>query len=412
MKPLTIELKKGERQEYTFIGWKDDRRNLYALDPQQRRVVVELKPAYPGNSDTGEDFRFPFLRPKEIILMRLVQPPCAASKEEAESLRAHGQEALYPGTEHKKPLSSALKSFLDKARQDRAQKLDQARKAKTEDLFPFEGLRKVSGQTLHDSEAIEAERRRVMKSIEDEYRAKIALTLEDVKRGEGDEARRLRDNVLLAAWAKKTATDLQAMALAAESHAWQWQRAYSNSGEYENEPETEWAKQSVRWVITFHDGEDHYLWKVVVRDHLTPKEASEVAELMKSLEPATTPTLAQPEPQTEQASLVEDYSFVNLEATQWRKAGPQMKRRGKLAEHYRTTKDASGFRDLLDSHKERWFYPVNRIGSVRAALKKGDKSPVAAQFDMTDWDETWHPNSVPNWKHPGKKSVPKRVDQS
>ena len=43
---------------------------------------------------------------------------------------------------------------------------------------------------------------------------------------------------------------------------------------------------------------------------------------------------------------------------------------------------------------------------------KGRKPRIAAMFDVTDWDPKWHPTDRPNWRHPGKKSVPLRANQS
>jgi hypothetical protein len=106
------------------------------------------------------------------------------------------------------------------------------------------------------------------------------------------------------------------------------------------------------------------------------------------------------------------FEYVNLDATEWRKAGPHMVRRRGLAEHYRTTNGASGFRALLELHKERWFYPVKKVKEVLAAQRRRRKLPVAAWYDITDWDQKWRPKSAPNWVHPGKKPEPKSAKES
>jgi hypothetical protein len=66
MNKLIIELTEGDRQEYTFLGWKDDGLAFYAVRPDGRPAMVEPVAAYPGNVMSKEPFRFPRIIPFEI----------------------------------------------------------------------------------------------------------------------------------------------------------------------------------------------------------------------------------------------------------------------------------------------------------------------------------------------------------
>ena len=67
MKPLTIELVKGQRQEFTFLGWKHDGLAFYAADPDGKPAVITPVSAYPDDSSSGEPYRFPRIVLLEII---------------------------------------------------------------------------------------------------------------------------------------------------------------------------------------------------------------------------------------------------------------------------------------------------------------------------------------------------------
>ena len=67
MKPLTIERVKGQRQEFTFLGWKHDGLAFYAADPDGKPAVITPVSAYPDDSSSGEPYRFPRIVLLEII---------------------------------------------------------------------------------------------------------------------------------------------------------------------------------------------------------------------------------------------------------------------------------------------------------------------------------------------------------
>ena len=219
------------------------------------------------------------------------------------------------------------------------------------------------------------------------------------------------------------------------------------SEKYEQDPRFLEACASVRFRARFADnaGSVVYLENCEIREELTAQERDEVAKLTgtssQQTQSAPKPAAAPPPSPTPDAL----FEYVNVQGTEWRKAGPQMVRRRELAEHQRTTKDDSAFSislpnnehvfddnfhpacrhvsfsfwfrlrrvgSLLELHRERWFYPVKQIVEVRDAANSGKDSPVAAMFDITDWDSNWHPPGAPNWVHPGRKSEPFRANQS
>jgi hypothetical protein len=74
MNSLTVEIKQGERQLYTFVGWHEDQVAFYAREQGGNPKLVELSPAYPPNLDTGQPFAFPNLAPTKIYPTCLTPP--------------------------------------------------------------------------------------------------------------------------------------------------------------------------------------------------------------------------------------------------------------------------------------------------------------------------------------------------
>jgi hypothetical protein len=77
-------------------------------------------------------------------------------------------------------------------------------------------------------EAIEAERQRQIREIEDKFCSRLTLMLEGLKRGEDDYAQTLRNHVLISGWAKETSTDLEKMNQTAREFASQWYKAWGS----------------------------------------------------------------------------------------------------------------------------------------------------------------------------------------
>src|SRR5262245_2292875 len=70
MNRLTIEWEDGRKQEFTFIGWKDDGLAFYATNADGQPTVIVPVSAYPDDCDTGEPYRFPRIVPSEIVPKR------------------------------------------------------------------------------------------------------------------------------------------------------------------------------------------------------------------------------------------------------------------------------------------------------------------------------------------------------
>lgn len=106
-----------------------------------------------------------------------------------------------------------------------------------------------------------------------------------------------------------------------------------------------------------------------------------------------------------------EWDYVNPQGTEWRKGGKHMMRRKDIAKRLRVDPAESGFRQLLEEHPERRFYPVKRIEAVRRKQRKGARLPFAALYDATDFDPSWHPMGAPTWTHPGRRTVSKTGNQ-
>ncbi len=74
MNPLIIELKPGQRQSFTFVGWRGYRVAFYARDEAGNAKVIKLGVVYPHNLDNGQPFEFPNIEPVNIFPCRLVPP--------------------------------------------------------------------------------------------------------------------------------------------------------------------------------------------------------------------------------------------------------------------------------------------------------------------------------------------------
>jgi hypothetical protein len=448
MRPLTIELTKGTQRKFQSIGWKtpkgdDCRRHFYALDQTGKPVVVMPKPAMPEFYDpnrrakavfTGEPF--PEAVCVEISPCRLLAPPCYRTQEELDGVflslptfdpwqwvywQKHKEfSILEPADEG--PLKERMDKWLAKMRAAYEYEAGALR----------DRIKQVTTATLQelglDTEEQRAKRlgelRAQLDIVESEDRidgvpckGRLKLTLEEVKRG----AEGIRDAYMHEDWAKKNGEDLRVMAH--ERRAFRrWLETHTGTRaniidattgpsqvrqgiepphfgeEYEQNPQFLEACACVRYRARFSDnaGTVVYLADCETREELTAEERDEAAKLTGAgnLQTQSTTKLdaAASAPQTHTPDL--QFEYVNVEGTEWRKAGPQMVRRRELAEHQRTTKDDSAFRSLLELHKERWFYPVKRIGKVREAAKCRKASRVAAMFDITDWDSNWRPKGV------------------
>ena len=456
MKPLTIALAKGEQHPFQSIGWKtpsgdDYRCQFYALDTADKPLLVTLKTACPSFYVPREGALvvfscepFPEAVCVEISLCRLLAPPCFASRADFDSQfpclrvsdpwrwvywQTHNQEVLILEPSDDGPLKKRLEEWLAKKRVEYERRAAAWRTK----------IKQVATATLQELR-LNTEEQRAERLAECQHQLLVAeakhglkLTLAGVKRGcEG-----IRDAWMHEEWARKNGADLGAMK--GERVAFRrWLETHTGthdsifdtrtgqtrqviappgfSEKYESDPRFLEACAYVRYRARFADnaGSVVYLADREVREELTADERDEMAKLLGTTEPHTQAPIeaGAPAPAQQPPTPAMQFEFVNVEGTEWRKAGPQMVRRRELAEHQRTTTGASAFRSLLEVHKERWFYPVKQIEDVRKAAKCGNKPPVAATFDITDWDLNWRPKSAPNWVHPGKKSGPNRANQS
>ena len=288
MKPLTIELKPGERQSFTFVGWQKDRVAFFARNDEDNPKVVELSPAYPHNLDNRQPFAFPMVEPSQIFPMRLVPPVCVASKDDVNEFaqRLFRETVLYPQRKHEQALRRALKWCHAKATRAQASEITTLKNASSLELFPFDAAHAALGtpKSPRRPEAIEAERHRQIKKVEDNYRPRLVLTLEGLKRGEDDYAQMLRNHVLVSSWAEETGTDLKKMKLTAQEFASQWYRAWGS--EYQPSPDDmPDDRAAVRFGIRFAQGATFYLRGVRIRNLLTTAEVEDFEKLESAQKP-------------------------------------------------------------------------------------------------------------------------------
>jgi hypothetical protein len=458
MKPLTIELAKGSKRQLQSIGWQnpkgnDCHRHFFALSQDGKPLVVTPTVALPDFYDPNRQARavfscepFPDAVCVEISPCRLLPPPCYRSREDFE-----GQLPCHPTFEpwkwiywqtHRQVL--LVEPSDEGPLQERLDKWLAAMRAAYEheaDLWR-DRIKNVTTATLKELGFDNEEQRTKeltelqgqLDIVESENsidgvpcKGRLKLTLADVKLGhEG-----IRDAWMHGDWAAKNGEDLCAMLR--ERHVFRrWLETHTGTRvnvvgmpprqeiapprfgkRFESDPRFLEACAMVRYRARFADNANTvvYLADCELREELTAEERDEAAKLTvtnNQAQDAAQPAVVSAPPATPDSQ----FEYVNVNGTEWRKAGPQMVRRRALAEHQRTTKDDSAFRSLLELHRERWFYSVKQIAEVREAAKGGKDSPAAAMFDITDWDSNWHPPSAPNWKHPGKKSEPFRANQS
>jgi hypothetical protein len=67
MKPLMIKWTDGRKEDFIFLGWKDDGSAFYATRADGQPAVITPWSAYPANSNNGEPYRFPRIVPLEIV---------------------------------------------------------------------------------------------------------------------------------------------------------------------------------------------------------------------------------------------------------------------------------------------------------------------------------------------------------
>lgn len=463
MKPLTVELTKGNKRQFQSIGWTtpndgDCRRKFFALDESGKSLILTLKPAVPewylpGFKAVLSCEPFPEAVCIEILRCRLLPPPCYQSHVEFESQHSHNdlfgprrgnasgapEQVLILEPSDDEPLQARLDEWLtvmgaayERERDSLLQHVVRLKSA---------SLAELALQTEKDRSKRIEHAEGQLAIIESETpidgvpcKGRLKLTLDDVKQGcEG-----IRDAFLHEDWAGRTGEDLAAMAKERWVHR-NWLQGHTGTPSntfyaetkqkllevappvfgtnYERDTQFQAACVKVRYRARFADNANSvvYLEDIETREELSAAEHDEVAKLtgafgqgLQTTEKFGCPQLA---PSKSTHSPDAKFEFVNVQGTEFRKAGPHMVRRGDLAEHQRTTKDASGFRSLLELHPERCFYPVKYISEVREAANHGTKLPAVASFDITDWDSSWHPPGAPNWRHPGKQSEPNRVNQ-
>lgn len=461
MKPLTIELVKGAKRQLQSVGWKtakenDCRRHFFALAQDGKPLVVTPKVAMPDFYDPLRQARavfscdpFPEAVCVEISPCRLLPPPCYLSREDFEGqLPCHStfepwkwiywqthRQVLLAEPAHDGPLQARLDKWLAAMRAA----------YEHEAALWRDRIKQVANATLKElgfnTEEQRAQRLTELQGqldiVESEdsidgvpCKGRLKLTLDKVKLGhEG-----IRDSWMHEDWAAKNGEDLAVMLH--ERHVFRrWLETHTGTranvfdmttrerrqeiappgfGErFESNPQFLEGCAQVRYRARFADNANTvvYLADCELREELTAEERDELAKLTDASNQPAREAAKQAAASSPPVPAAQ-FEYVNLQGTEWRKAGPQMVRRRELAEHQRTTKDDSAFRKLLDAHRERWFYLTKQIAEVREAAKVGKNSRVAAMFDITDWDSNWHPAGKPSWVHPGRKSEPFRANQS
>ena len=440
MKALNFETLDGGRWLLHSIGWKvpkasESRIQFYALNEAARPLVLTARPAVPQPGRSSQralsilPFEpFPEAVCTEISCCRLLAPPCFRSLEEFNSKVLSGglsvpwqraywethREILLLHPTHDTSLKRDLDHWLAMAsgelelqRTELAELINRTQKAPLKDLgFNTKEQRTVALARLHSQlEILDSDSR--VESVPSKGRLK--LTLEEVKDGcEG-----IRDTLLQQEWANQRGEDLGAI--------WERRQLFASwletcSGAHATGLDFDWAPTfleacaRVQFSARFSDKAETvvFLEDVEIREELTVAELDDVARLRGSSGHPDTVHIMREGPDA--LDLSDIYDFVNIDGTEWRKAGPQMVKRSQLAKSQGTDTGASSFRDLLEVNKRRWFYRVSEIRKVREAGANYKLSKVPAHFDMTDWNNDWRPKNQSPWSHPGKKSILQRTE--
>ncbi len=240
MKPLTIELVKGEPRQFQSIAWKtqsgdDYNRHFYALDQTVKPVVVTLKPAMPEFYDPNRLAKavftcepFPQAVCVEISPCRLLPPPCYRTQAERDGVfrglqifdpwkwvywQTH-REFLILEPSDDGPLKERRKQWLVAMRsayKDESQSLRTAIRRQANKPLSELGYEKEMQRDKRISE-LKSYLKNVVESetpIDNAIcKGRLKLTLEDVKLGyEG-----IRDAWMHGDWANKNGEDLGVMA--------------------------------------------------------------------------------------------------------------------------------------------------------------------------------------------------------
>ena len=332
MKPLTIELVKGQRRSVQSIGWKEPgegrlRLQCYLLGEAGKPLVLSMGPAVPrfwvpGREVVASKELFPEAVCIEITPCRLLPPPCFGSQADFERQRAvgflldpwrafywatHG-EVLIPGTEHDQLLQGALDKFLDAKRN--AYEAERRLCRAEEERLTKGTLNELLLTSEEERQGLLEEIRERLGTLESDSRTGghpdlvpcagwLRLTLDDVRQG----VTGIRDALLQQEWATLNGEDLAAMRRERRNFRdWLMKHTGTRSillngqtnrssegiavpdleGDYESNGQFQEACANVRYRARFADSKDTVVYLAVVeplREELSAGELVEVAKL-------------------------------------------------------------------------------------------------------------------------------------
>lgn len=233
MKPLAIELVKGQKREFTFLGWKDDGLSFFATRMDGRPAVITPVSAYPDDRHSGEPYRFPRIVPLEITPKQF---------------------EIAWSDHHRKVLSrwrEAKQAEVDAETQ--------------ETLFPFDGMGEALGRprTIRTPAELNRRRQEIKDVIESRYRELMETPLVELL----DQIAfpYLLEDFHHGRWADEMGEDFRVMMNQAGRFNTRWHDAYNGQGDHQDYQGMLSALRSVRLVIRGHDKQDYPLTGVEVR---------------------------------------------------------------------------------------------------------------------------------------------------
>jgi hypothetical protein len=281
MKPLTIELLKGQKQEFMFLGWKDDGLAFYSTKPDGQPAVIVPKCAYPGDCVTGEPYRFPRFVPVDIIPKRF---------------------NVVWSEQHRR----VLRRWLDA-------KMVGVDALTKNQLFPFDEI--GSPQPSRSQKEIEQKRQHERDGWQRHYNVLAETPLVELLDTAG-----VLDEFSRGRWADEMGEDFRVMMCEAKTFASDYLRAFDSSGQCAFVQEVTSAMHSVLFVMRGDDKREYPLTSVSVR-HPTDQEA-ESYERMQRLVPG----VLAPHPNSDDPITIEQvYAHPGLQV----KYGKQTKPMGK-----------------------------------------------------------------------------------
>jgi hypothetical protein len=252
MSLLMIELVNGQKEEFEFLGWKDDGLAFYATRTDGQAVVITPRSAYADNCNTGEPSRFPRMVPLKIV----PKPFNLVWSDHDRDVLGRWREAM----------------------------LDEASAESEQTLFPFDADKNPRPKRTPDE--IDRRRQATKDRIESQYRELMETPIDELL--PPIPSQYALDEFLRGRWADEMGKEFAVMMEEAREFSYRWHHAYDPSGTQMCPQGFIGALRGVRYVMRGDDNEVYHLAGVEVR-RPTDREARAYAPLQRVMQGARAP---------------------------------------------------------------------------------------------------------------------------